>query len=91
MSRPVYIPTNFREFFLALPKEHRARFAEIAGTTETYIAVKLVRAAAVPRPQQMERLWLACRAYRAPFTRADLLSFFYPDSSSLGGHVVERA
>jgi len=79
MSKPVYIPSDFREFFLALPKEHRARFAEIAGTTETYIAVKLVRAAAVPRPEQMNRLWAACKAYRAPFTRADLLRFFYPE------------
>jgi hypothetical protein len=80
MSKPVYIPRNFREFFLALPKEHRERFAAIAGTTETYIAVKLVRAAAVPRPDQMNRLWDACEAYRAPFTRADLLKFFYPES-----------
>jgi hypothetical protein len=80
MSKPVYIPRNFREFFLALPKEHRARFAEIAGTTETYIAVKLVRAAAVPRPDQMQRLWEACEAYQAPFTRADLLRFFYPEA-----------
>lgn len=81
MSQPLYIPTNFREFFLALPKEHRARFAELAGTTETYIAVKLVRAKSVPRPEQMERLWSACKAYRAPFTRADLLNFFYPESA----------
>lgn len=82
MNQPLYIPTNFREFFLALPKEHRARFAELAGTTETYIAVKLVRAKSVPRPEQMERLWSACKAYRAPFTRADLLNFFYPEASA---------
>jgi hypothetical protein len=79
MTKPVYIPTDFREFFLALPKEHRSRFADLAGTTETYIAVKLVRAAAVPRPEQMQRLWEACEAYKAPFTRSDLLKFFYPE------------
>lgn len=81
MQKPLYIPTNFHQFFLALPKEHRARFAELAGTTETYISVKLVRAAAVPRPEQMERLWKACEAYRAPFTRSDLLQFFYPEAA----------
>jgi len=79
MTKPVYRPADFHEFFLALPKEHRARFAELAGTTETYIAVKLVRAAAIPRPGQMQRLWEACEAYRAPFTRGDLLKFFYPE------------
>ncbi len=80
MDKPAYNPTTFREFFLSLPKEQRARFADIAGTTEQYISVKLVRAVAVPRPQQMERLWRACKAYRAPFTRADLLQFFYPEA-----------
>ncbi|HTH58606.1 MAG TPA: hypothetical protein VL689_00440 [Paraburkholderia sp.] len=82
MGKPLYIPTNFREFFRALPKEHRARFAELAGTTETYITVKLVYASAIPRPAQMQRLWEACKAYRAPFTRADLLAFFYPEARS---------
>jgi hypothetical protein len=79
MTRPAFTPIGFREFFLSLPKEHRSRFAELAGTTETYIAVKLVRAAAVPRPEQMQRLWEACEAYKAPFTRGDLLKFFYPE------------
>lgn len=83
MNKPVYIPRDFREFYLALPKDHRSRFAEIAGTTETYIAVKLVRAAAIPRPEQMNRLWAACDAYRAPFTRDDLLRFFYPTARPL--------
>lgn len=80
MNQHVYRPTTFHEFFLSLPKEQRARFADIAGTTESYIAVKLVRAAAVPRPDQMQRLWEACEAYRAPFTRTDLLKFFYPEN-----------
>ncbi|WP_429497072.1 hypothetical protein ACQUFY_10895 [Robbsia andropogonis] len=71
---------TFRNFYLALTKEQREAFAVLAGTTEKYIAVKLVRAAAVPRPAQMERLWEACLEFKAPFSRSDLLHFFYPES-----------
>lgn len=78
MSKPAYTPRDFREFFLALPREQRGRFAQIAGTTESYISVKLVRAASVPRPEQMQRLWQACQEFNAPFDRDHLLNFFYP-------------
>ena len=81
MSDTRDIQPTFRDFYLAMSREQRAQFAALAGTTEAYISVKYVRAASVPRPEQMQRLWVACKTYGAPFTRADLLRFFYPEGA----------
>ncbi|QYY30263.1 hypothetical protein K2O51_23110 [Cupriavidus pinatubonensis] len=68
---------DFKAFYRSLPVERRAAFASAANTTTVYIETHLVYARKVPRKASMDALWRACADFGAPFSREELLAFFY--------------
>lgn len=74
--------SDFKSLYAGLNADQRKDFAEIAGTSRRYIECHLLYARKLPGAPLMQRLWEACEAYKAPFTRADLLKFFYPEGRS---------
>lgn len=68
---------NLRTFYRGLPVALKRKFAEEAGTTTSYMESHLVYARKLPRKETFDRLWKACDAFGAEFSREDLLTFFY--------------
>jgi hypothetical protein len=70
----------FKSFYVALPESRRAALAQRAGTTTNYIETHLIAPPArrkVPNKPLMDRLALACTEFGAPFSKADLVAYFY--------------
>jgi hypothetical protein len=74
--------SDFKALYTSLNADQRKNFAEIAGTSRRYIECHLLYARKLPGAPLMQRLWEACEAYNASFTRGDLLKFFYPEARS---------
>ncbi|HDR9497618.1 TPA: hypothetical protein QDC06_000820 [Burkholderia cepacia] len=70
---------DLKAFYRSLSASDKKLFAAAADTTTDYIEAHLVYARKVPRPDAMERLASACKQFGAPFDKAALLLFFYPD------------
>jgi hypothetical protein len=76
-------PQDLRTFYRGLPSALKRKFAEEAGTTTSYMEAHLVYARKLPRKDTFDRLWKACDAFGAKFSREDLLTFFYrPEDSA---------
>jgi hypothetical protein len=73
-------PADFRGFYRSLDADAKTRFAAAAGTSPKYIEVHLVYARRMPRPDSMERIFAACKAFGATFDMAQLIAFFYEGS-----------
>lgn len=70
----------FSDFYRSLPEERRSAFAESAGTTTRYIETHLIAPAIrrkVPNKPLMERLAVACGEFGAPFSKEQLVAYFY--------------
>ncbi|WP_186215893.1 hypothetical protein [Burkholderia gladioli] len=72
---------DLKTFYRSLSAADKKLFATAADTTTDYIETHLVYARKIPRPESMERLVEACEQFGAPFDKAALLLFFYPDHS----------
>lgn len=73
---------DFRSLYQALPAGEREQFAEIAGTTRSYIEIHLVTRRKIPKQALMKSLAGACEAFDWPVTQDDLLAFFYRTAAS---------
>lgn len=70
----------FSDFYRSLPESQRAAFAISAGTTTRYIETHLIAPAVrrkVPNKPLMERLAAACGQFGAPFSKEQLVAYFY--------------
>lgn len=69
-----FVAMDFKEWFLQLSEQERARYATDAGTTPGYIRVHLIGRRKIPRPELLRAL---SDASLGRFTVPELLAFFY--------------
>jgi len=74
---------DFKGFYHSLDQASRERFAVAAGTSAKYVEAHLIRGSRVPRPKLMAKLFVACQEFNAPFTSAELMTFFYQHEQKL--------
>lgn len=73
---------DLKTFYRSLSPDRKEAFARAANTTTVYIETHLVYARKVPRKASMDALWKACQEFGAPFSREELIGFFFADRAA---------
>lgn len=74
---------DLRTLYLGLNDEKRARFCDLAGTTDGYMRAHLIRKGRMPRQKLMDRLLGACQDVDPAISLEQLVGFFYSGQKTL--------